>query len=170
MDALLTKGLHNEISSKIGLVLSDLPFKNLVFTCEYTRTNPLTYNHYVPTITFYSDNYCLGSYMRDDSQELFIRLSYKPRARIVASVEYIFSQHGSDYTNIRYLKNYELPVLQDIHFDNHEVALKLQYSIWNRFIVFSDMTYRNRQGDIKYTPDVLRGKTYTLTLGFNLGF
>ena len=59
-NALDEKEQSNFISGKIGMKISNLFHKNIFLTGEYTRTNPITYRHYVATTTFESNGYNMG--------------------------------------------------------------------------------------------------------------
>jgi len=170
MEAFWKEGQHNEISSKIGFQLSGWPLKNLTLAGEYTRTNPLTYQHYVTSIDYYSAGYCLGSYLRDNSEELFFRLDFRPSPRVTLSCEYQFIRHGQDFLNIRYLDNYILPVLDDISSRVTAAGINLDYLLYNRFMLTGGFLFKNSRGDVKYNPLIFHGNTYSVFVGFQIGF
>jgi len=168
-EAFLKAGQHNEISSKIGFRLADWPLKNVILEGEYTRTNPLTYQHIVTPIDYYSNGYCLGNYLRDNSEEIFFRLIFKPTARIILSGEYLFFRHGQDFQNIAALNNYTLPVLNNISSRVTTAGINLKYQLFNRFMIDGGFSFRNSGGDVKYAPLIFHGITYSVYFGFQIG-
>src|SRR2546421_441452 len=78
----------NFISAKFGAHISNFIVPNLFATLEYTRTNPITYRHYILTSTFTNDDYNLGNYLGDNSQEEFASLGYKPISKLYIEVSY----------------------------------------------------------------------------------
>ena len=68
----------NFLSYKAGFRLTDLPVSNLSFTTEFTYSYPLAFQHYVPTLTFETNGYNLGHYLRDNSREWYVALDYHP--------------------------------------------------------------------------------------------
>ena len=92
------KDQWNFFSYKAGIRLTDLPFSNLSFTTEFTYTYPLTYQHYVPTLTFENAGYNLGYYLRDNSREWYIALDYHPLRTLDINLSFIDAIRGPDYT------------------------------------------------------------------------
>jgi hypothetical protein len=170
MEAFWKAGQHNEISSKIGFQLAGWPLKNLILVGEYTRTNPLTYQHYVTPIDYYSSGYCLGNYLKDNSEELFFSLIFRPYSRVALSGEYQYIRHGQDFLNIRYLNNYTLPVLKDISFQTDKVQISINFLLCNQFMLNGGISYQHSKGDIKYAPIIFYGITYSIFFGFQIGF
>jgi hypothetical protein len=152
----------NELGWQGGLVLHNFPIQNLSFTGQYTRTNPLTYNHWVSPTTYYAENYCMGNYMRDDSQELFLQLIYKPHYLWELVLSYTFAEHGVDYKNIGTLNNYLLPFIGEVTYRKHQANLSVIYRISTGIVFEMQYAFQTIYGDIKFTPDVFRGKTNTI--------
>lgn len=170
MEAFWKAGQHNEISSKIGFQLAGWPLKNLILVGEYTRTNPLTYQHIVTPIDYYSSGYCLGNYLKDNSEELFFRLIFRPSSRFALSGEYQFTRHGQDFQNLKFLNNYTLPVLKDISSQTNKAQIRITYLLFNQFMLNGGIAYQHTKGDIKYAPIVFYGITYSIFFGFQVGF
>jgi hypothetical protein len=61
-------------SMKGGVQIINL-IPNTTITAEYTRTNPITYKHYNPETTYESTGYNLGFYLRDNSQNLYLKIA-----------------------------------------------------------------------------------------------
>ena len=169
MSALLSSDEINELGWKAGISIDRLPLRNLFFTAEYTRTNPLTYRHVVTTTEFYSGQYCLGNYMRDDSQELFLRLRYKPLARLQIDLSYLWAEHGIDYPHPERVNNYLLPFIGAVSYRKQAVETSIRMQFLNRLSGWISYAWQNLSGDVKYSPEMMRGRTNTLMVGVNLG-
>jgi hypothetical protein len=170
MSRIRTAEENNFLSWKAGLKLSDFPVRNLSFQMEGTRTLPMTYQHYVPTITYSSDGYNLGNYLRDNSQELFVALSYKPVRGLMVSLSYNFAQHGDEFQYGLVENPVTLPVLENISWQSQSVDLNASYSLFSNLGVFINFQYRSTYGDVRFTPPVFLGNTTTLSAGIQAGF
>jgi hypothetical protein len=84
----------NFFSFKIGGELSNFPLKNVTIQAEYTRNNPLVYRHYIPTATFSSNEYTMGHYLGDNSQEFALGLVVKPVSRLTTTPAMDFCTEG----------------------------------------------------------------------------
>ncbi len=172
---------YNFISWKGGFRLSNWPVQNLALTGEYTYTLPMTYQHNIQTTTFESNWYNLGHYLRDNSQEVFVSLCYKPARGLVIDLSYELGLHYNDYTY-----NYDpdvtsKPVMQDLTWRNSEIALQGRYEFLNNAYVFAGLMLGNAEGfEVdgysakyyldKYSPSLFQGEVTTFRLGFNIGF
>ena len=172
---------HNLISWKGGFRLSNWPVRNLMFTGEFTYTLPLTYQHNIATTTFQSNQYLLGHYLRDNSNDLFFSIRYKPVRGLTLDLAYTLAKHYNDY-----IYNFDpgldaLPVMQDLTWRNNELALHGRYEFLNNAYVFAGLVFGNAEGfDVdnepakyyldRYSPALFQGKTTTFRAGFNIGF
>jgi hypothetical protein len=170
MSRIRTKEENNFLGWKAGLKVSDFPARNLFFTFEGTRTLPMTYQHYVPTITYASDGYNLGNYLRDNSQELFLALSYKPFRGLMVSLSCNVAQHGDEFQYGLVEDPVKLPVLKNISWQDQSLELSASYSILSNLAVFINFLYRETRGDIRFTAPVFLGKTSTVSAGLQAGF
>jgi len=172
---------YNFMSYKGGLRLSNWPLKDLIFTMEYTFTQPMTYQHRTSTTTFETNSYNLGHYMRDNAQDLFLLLTYKPIRGLRVDLSYNFAQHGNNYIYGVDEPNDALPVLQDITYQKNVIGLKGKYEFINNAYVFagifiSDISSNDVDGITAeeyltmFAPEMFWGNTTTLNLGFNIGF
>ena len=163
----------NLVSFKLGVRSSNLFFKNLFFTAEYTRTNPIVYKHYITTTTFSSNDFNLGHYLKDNSREFFLSLMYKPISRMVLRFSNTNAQVGNNYPDIRKPNLvWGLPFLKDIKWSNTNYELALKYEIKSDLFLNASYNYSNVKGDdVKlYTPEYLIGKQQTYSFGLNFGF
>lgn len=173
--------VHNFIGYKGGGRLSNWPVQNLSFIAEYTYTLPMVYQHRMSTTTFESNLYNLGHYMRDNSQDLFLALIYKPIRGLRIDLSYNFAQHGNAYVYGEYEPVDGAPMLQDITYQKSVVGIKGKYEFLNNAYVFvgmffSDVSSNDVDGETAeyylalYSPEMFWGNTTTLNIGFNFGF
>ena len=157
-------------SWKIGGKLSNLPLNNFSITAEYTRTNPLTFQHNVPTLRFESNRYNLGHYLKDNDQEIYLALEAKPIRGLWIQLSYLSAKKGPDYDSLGG-DRLGLPFLETIEWENKTFSIKVRYEIINDGFVFAKYRYSNITGDVnKYTHPLWHGKTNTFSLGINFGF
>ncbi len=164
------KDENNFLSWKAGLCLSNFPVRNLSFILEGTRTLPMTFQHYTPTLTYASDGYNLGNYLRDNSQEIYLAFLYKPVRGLSLTLSWNYAQHGDEFQYGLVANPVRLPVLKNISWQNQSVSLNASYSLLSGMIVFLNYQYRETTGDVQFTPPVFLGKTHTLSAGIQTGF
>ena len=172
---------HNFLSWKGGFRLSNWPLKNIILTGEYTYTLPLTFQHNIATTTFESNKYNLGHYLHDNSQDIFVSVTYKPIRGLSVDLFYNLGLHFNDY-----IYNYDpdldkLPVMQDLTWRNNRIGVQGKYEFINNAYVFAGLIMGNNEGfDVagedaqyyldRYSPELFQGKTTTFRVGFNIGF
>ena len=149
------------VSGKAGFRISDFPFQNLSFTGEYTRSTPNAYLCNVATLTYASNEYNLGHYLKDNSQEIYLAITYKPVRGLHISMDYVFAQHGDDQVN---------KTLGKILWERQTLGACVNYEIINNANVFIQYEYGQTKGDAMYTPPVFQGNTGSLITGLNIGF
>jgi hypothetical protein len=182
---------RNLVSYKAGFNLSNWPVKNLALNFEYTRSNILTYKHSIDAITWASNDYNLGHYLGDNSQEFFVSVNYKPIRSLNLNLSYTNSQKGRDYkyvrTNTKEILSQD--VLNEFTYKNEIVALKAVYEVWNNAYAVLNVEYNNARGyDVvsdpiegenrltaqgyldAFSPKFYQGENWTLTVGFSIGF
>ncbi len=168
---------------KTGFSLSGWPVKNITLRAENTHTNPLVYKHRVETLTFETNRFNLGHYLRDNSSEWFVALSWRPIAGLYANLSWVLAGHGNEY---KYDLNGSVPVdehpfMETVIWRNQTLALDIRYMLWNNLSVFAGYTYSDIRGyDAdgqsrqyyldQYTPALFQGKNNTLNFGFQMGF
>jgi hypothetical protein len=162
----------NFVSFKGGFAVSDLFVKNVTFIAEYTRTNPITYKHFIPTTTFATDLYTMGNYLKDNSDEYFIALQYKPIRGLKVELTYLNAKRGPDYpyTGIGN-SGLGLPFMSEVDWNEKNISLKASYEILNDIFVFAG--YSNsfiKDAQKMYEPVFFMGNTNTLNIGMNWGF
>ncbi|NQT78104.1 MAG: hypothetical protein HQ565_10340 [Bacteroidetes bacterium] len=173
--------VHNFLSYKGGFRLSNWPVQNLSLITEYTYTLPMTYQHRTSSSTFESNSYNLGHYMRDNSQDLYLALIYKPIRGLRIDLSYNFAQHGNNYVYGVYRPDDGAPILKDITWQKSMIGLRAKYEFINNAYVFAGVYFSDINGyDVddetaeyyleKFTPEMYWGNTTTINLGFNIGF
>lgn len=170
MSALYDPSQVNELGWKAGFSLSPPLLRNVTLAAEYTRTNPLTYHHTVTPTNYFSDEYCLGHYMRDDSEEWDVTLAWRPMRGLKMNLEYSHARHGIDYLHPEQVNNYLLPFIGVVNYKRERVEANVSYRILSNVVVWGSFTWQEVYGDVKYTPAVMRGGTNTIGLGGRVGF
>ncbi len=168
---------RNQISVKAGFRVSDLIIQNLSWGIEYTRSNPLVYQNYLSSVTFESNSYSLGHYLRDNSDVFNFSMGYKPLGGLHVTLNYLTARHGTDY-NYKELQDAGgssgLPFMDNIIWKEQRVVLSVKYEIVNNACFYINYRYSNITGEQSvldnYTPEYYQGKTSTVTLGANIGF
>lgn len=166
--------LHNFWSWKGGFQLSNFLVKNYSITIEYTRTLPGTFQHPISTTTYASNLYNLGHYMRDNSDEMYFSLTFKPIRGLHVKAEAFMARHGSDAKYENGGDIVSTPFMETVAWKNTTYALNIRYEIVNNVYIYANATMSNISGDedlvIKWTPEFYRGEQMTLSGGFNIGF
>lgn len=159
----------NFFSYKAGFRLTDLPISNISFTTEFTYTYPLSFQHYVPTLTFETAGYNLGHYLRDNSKEWFVSLNYRPLRTLNINLFFSDAIRGPDYTEtgVNRLGN---PPLASIEWHNTSFGIKTSYQIINDLYTWFSYAVSDVKGDIRWSPDYLYGKKNTFNFGVSFGF
>jgi len=160
----------NLISFKCGFALSGFPLKNLTLIGEFTRTNPLTYKHFIPTTIFESDQYSMGNYLRDNSKEYFISLKYRPYKFLLINASFTYAEKGPDYIYAGG-HNQGLPFIDCVIWEKKCFALNIKYEIFNDIFITGGCAISDIKDNFKiYTPAYFTGNTNTFNFGVNWGF
>lgn len=162
----------NFYSWKIGGRLSNFPLRNIAITAEYTRTNPLTYKHPVPTLKFTSNKYNLGYYATDNNQEIFLAVEAKPIRGLWIQTSFLYIQKGPDYSYLEGRDRWGLPFMESVEWENSTFRLDARYEIINDAFISAGYRYSNISGNDsdKYTHPLWQGKTNTFSAGLTFGF
>lgn len=161
---------QNWFSGKFGFSLSNFPIQNLSFCAEYTRTNPITYKHFISTTTFETNNYNLGHYLKDNAEEIYLSLKYKPLANLYVKAAYTYARKGIDYEYIG--DNEGTSFMTETIWKKKAFCLSSRYEVVNDAIVYLSYTYSDISGNAlnNYTPELFKNNKNTFTFGVNLGF
>ncbi|MFH0867293.1 MAG: hypothetical protein V1904_13950 [Bacteroidota bacterium] len=173
--------LNNITSFKSGMQLWNWPLKNTGISCEYYQSNPVTYKHRIPSVTFASNNYNLGHYLGDNSQEIYSEIWVKPRSSMKLKLSYNLAKHGNEYQYLDGNIIDEYPFLQDITLKYERLALDFTWNLFYGTQAEVCLEYTNStSNDVDlitsekyletYLPYHYRGKHYGIIFGFNIGF
>ncbi len=170
-----TSDEHNFWSMKLGAKESGLLVDNLSVTFEYTMSMPITYQHYVPTLTYASNYFNFGHYLRDNSQEFYLAAEYKLIRGLHFKAAYTFAQHGDDFDYADGAHEaVRTPFLENITWQKQELSIGARWEFISNSYLYLEYIYSDVSGDEeqvnKYTPEYFRGKHNTISAGFNLGF
>ncbi|MEI7723719.1 MAG: hypothetical protein WCK09_01375 [Bacteroidota bacterium] len=168
----MNKDQHNFTSLKAGFELSNFPVRNVALTAEYTRTQPMTYDHYIPATTFTSNDYVMGSYLRENSQEIYMAISWHPLRGVLINGSYTIAQHGDDVPynyNAGYIVD-QIPFIKNKTWQNHSFEFSARYEFVSNGYFFIQYLNSNREGDVRYQTEFMHGKTNTFLTGINIGF
>lgn len=161
---------HNFLSYKGGFRVSDFPFRNVSLTAEYTLTNPMTYQSAVPTLTYASNMYNLGSFLRDNSQDIYLAIGYQPVRNLHFSLTYELQEHGKDMPYGQIEDPYSVPLLKGLTWRNQSIGVSAKYEFVNNAFLFLEYINQQTPVDEGFSPQSLGGTTNMLNAGFNIGF
>ncbi len=174
VERITNDSLHNFWSAKLGMKISNLLIENLSVTGEYTMSTPITYQHRVPTLTYASNNYNNGFYLRDNSQEYYICLQYKLLRGLHLKAYYLLAQHGPDYDYTLDQTVDTHPFMERVTWQNQTISIKATYEFISNSYLFFEFINSNITGDEeqvnRYTPEFFRGMNNIVSAGFNIGF
>ncbi len=173
--------IHNFYSYKLGGRVSNWPLRNISVTGEYFRSVPITYKHIVPTTTYETNSYNLGPYLRDNSEEKFFAIEYKPFSRFFARYAYTDARHGNEYKYLDGNTAVAYPILQDNTWTSISHSLLCAYEILTNCHIVLEYLFSNVQGHAadgqtaeyyldRFTPEFYQGKKNTFQIRMNIGF
>jgi len=169
VDRILDPDQLNWTSWKAGFRLSDFPVQNLSLTGEWTKTNPITYKHYIPSTTFASNDYCMGHYLRDNSMEIYVALEYKPLRGLHFNLAYTYGVHGDEYVDDRSYDYSTLRFIENKTWQENTISCRAQYEYVSNGFLFIEYMNSQRKGDLRYQPAYMHGSTNTFLFGATLG-
>ena len=163
------KDQWNFFSWKAGFRVSDLPVQNLSFTTEFTYTYPLTFQHYVPTLTFATQNFNLGHYLRDNAREWYAAFDYRPMRTLGLDLFFLDAIRGEDYTELGGSRLGNKPLIP-VKWHNTSVGVKGSYQVINDLYLWGSLVWSNVRGDSRWSPEIFQGIKSTVNGGMTIGF
>jgi len=135
-------------------------------------TQPGTYQHYIATTTFSSNHYNLGHYLRDNSQEIYVDLGWKPLQGLQVNASYTLAEHGDDviYGDVLGSDIVKVPFMENRTWQNYQFELMTRYELVNGMYFWIMYLNTNRKGDVSFGPTILHGRTNSFVAGMNIGF
>lgn len=181
LERVTDKTRTNFISFKGGFALYNFPARNISAGFEYTATSPITYKHRLPSATFESNRFNLGHYLRDNSEEFYAWVIYKPIYNLTVKTDFTLAIHGNEYAYQEGVDIDKYPFIKDKTWQNSSLAFQCNWEAANNVFLLINYSHGNIQGfsadgkDAGYYLDMFtqkffQGKTDTFTLGFNIGF
>ncbi|OFX73438.1 MAG: hypothetical protein A2X12_07080 [Bacteroidetes bacterium GWE2_29_8] len=176
MSRIFNKSNHrNYYSVKAGARINNFLLKNYSITFEYTRTNPLTYKHFVPTTTFESNKYNLGYYLRDNSEDVYIKIDYSLLYNLRLSLGAEFAIVGPRYLydgNQNSSETSGLKFIESADWKKEYVFFRICFQPINDIFLYGEYFIMNISGDNYqlYTQNIFEGKTNNLNFGINVKF
>ncbi len=169
---LMKKDQHNFTSLKAGFRVNDLLLKNFSLGAEYTRTQPMTYDHYIPTTTFASNNYVLGHYLQENSEEFSADVAWRPLRGVRIGASYTLARHGDDVPYV-YNAGYgvdRVPFLKNKTWQRSEFTLTARYEYTHNGYFFVSYSGSVQEGSVWRQPTLMQGTTHNFLTGISLGF
>ena len=174
-------GRQNFIGRKIGGKFSNWPVKNTYMTLEYTKTNPIVYKHRIPSVTFETNQFGLGHYLRDNSDEYYFNIGIKPTRGIRVEFAYLMARHGNEYQYTDGHEAEKLPFLESTTWSNENYSFTILYEFISESYLYFQYQHSNIKGfDVDgisaqeyldtYSPKFFHGQNDIFKVGFNLGF
>lgn len=159
----------NYFSYKAGIRLTDLPVSNMSFTAEYTYTYPLTFQHYVPTLTFQTNGFNLGHYLKDNSGEWYLSIDYRPYRTLNLNLYFIDAIRGPDHNELGG-ERLGIPPLETIQWHNTSFGFRADFQVINDVYTWFSFVNSNIRGDERWSPVMWHGIKNTLNAGLTVGF
>ncbi|MBN1388360.1 MAG: hypothetical protein JW965_07940 [Bacteroidales bacterium] len=160
---------YNFFSYKAGFRLSNFPHANVALTTEFTYTYPLVFQHYVPTLTFETNDFNLGHYLRDNAREWYIAVDYRPLR--AASVRLFFTDaiRGPDYTSLggERLGN---PPLETVEWQSTTFGINISYQLINDLYLYASFVHSDISGNPDWSAEYFFGRQNTFNLGVTFGY
>ena len=151
---------------------------NFFFTAEYTYTAPMVYKHFIPTTTYENAGYNMGHYLRDNSQEIYLVLEWRPIARLRVALDYTFASKGEDNPDDRLTQNPVTGVsvslgrsFQDnVIWSKHQVGCSVNYEIINGVSTSLEYVYANLRDDTMiYTSPYFTNAPHNISMSLKIG-
>jgi hypothetical protein len=159
----------NFFSYKAGAMVYNVPVKNLSMGIEFTYTYPLTFQHYVPTLTFESNRYNLGHYLKDNSREWHFSASYRPLRALDIKLWYTDAVRGPDYTLLG-TPRVGNPPLASVEWSSRALGLAADYQVINDVYAWLSVVRSDISGDVTLAPEYFRGEKVSVNFGLTVGF
>jgi hypothetical protein len=160
----------NYLSFKAGFRISNFPADNIHLTGEYTRTNPLTYQHFTPTTTFESNHFNLGHYLRDNAEETFVSLIFEPVKRLRTEASFSYGRKGPDYNTLGG-NRVGLPFLGEERWRRSECTVAAEYRLFYNALARVSYQFIDVTGADSgiYHPEGLTGKKHFVAAELRIG-
>jgi hypothetical protein len=165
----------NLFSLKIGTRINTGAFsdlKNLAIKAEYTRTNPWTYRHQIPSTTYASNEYGIGHYLGENAEEWAASIEYRPVVGLRVELMHKLAYKGSDheYAIINGNANVTgLEFLSPARWRRSQTGVRVDYHMMSNLMFTGSFVMSKTIGDESRQHPFFNGDRSLLDLGFRLG-
>lgn len=174
----------NYISLKAGAKATNF-LTGCSFAIEYTRNHPMVYRHKIPTTTWESNRYNMGHYLKDNSDEVFLSIQYRPVRGVKLELSHLIARKGEDYQEIliegreseypeinQEEARWGLPFMDEVRWKMQKTALKGSWQVINDGYLYFSMSYNDISGpeQERYLPPFFQEGEFTGSVGLNYGF
>lgn len=163
----------NFASSKTGIRLENV-IPNTYAGFEYTITNALTFQHFVPTTTFESNSFNLGHYLEDNAKEWYMYLGFRPARAMNILLSWESAMKGPDHTLLGTQPRMKVTPFTPTVWERDRFSLQFSFEIFNGAYFRLGFSSANTRGEeqylIRYTPEFRHGKVNEFNFGLNYGF
>jgi hypothetical protein len=165
-----TNSEYNFFSWKGGLRTGNFPFlRNLWVSAECTFTYPLTFQHFVPVLTFENEGFNMGHYLKDNTRSYWFALDYKPLRGLAVRLWHERSERGPDYQNIGGSR-IGLPYLETVEWRNIATGMEVSYMITGGVRADIKLVKSLIEGEESWSAPHLYGQTTIFSGGLVWGF
>ena len=163
------KDVYNYLSYKAGFRLSNFPVENLSLTTEFTINFPYTFRHPRATLTYETNNFNMGHYLKDNSREWFVALDYKPLR--AANIRLFFSDavRGHDYV-AEGGPRLGFPVIGTVEWQSTQYGITMSYQPINDIYLHASFIRSDTWGNEEWSVDYLKGVLNTINFGLTIGY
>lgn len=164
---------RNHFSWKVGTRFTAPKDVNLSCIFEYTRTNPITFRHFISTTTFESNSYGLGHYLGDNAEEFHVSLLYKPLSRLSIRCSFNLIRKGPKYAYNSGSDGSGLPFLNQETLRRYDGTVSLNYIVAHDIQVNLGYRYLAETGPDAYQflPKIYGNNgPHHLSLGITVGY
>ena len=143
---------HNPVSYLVGFNWSGWPVKGLALRGEFTRSYIACYTHSIKVLDYTSNSFNMGHYMGDNSQSIFVQLSYRPTRSLRLMLDYTGDTKYRAYDYIRaYIAGYretDHPIIAQKPFSekiwrSDIIGFHAVYEVFNNCYAHIDLEYSN---------------------------
>ena len=162
----------NFFSMKGGMQATGL-LPNTFLTVEYTRTNPWAFRHDQPTTTFASNQFTLGHYLLDNSDELFAEIAYKPIKKLTTRFSFTRARKGPEhiFEVINGVPNVKgLTWMESVDWSRTSMEFSASYQIINSVMLDAGLQINSVTGNQNVSASYFWGDQNILKFGLHYGF
>ena len=153
---------HNPVSYLVGFNWSGWPVRGLALRGEFMRAYIACYTHSIKVLDYTSNSYNMGHYMGDNSQSIFLQLSYRPVRGLRLMLDYT---RDTKYRSYGYFRDYiagsrvENPIIAQKPFSgkiwcNDIINFRAVYEVFNNCYAHVDITYNNARAYAPTSPRI----------------